>query len=241
MRVAVISDIHGNFEALTAVLDDIAQSCIAAVFCLGDCIGYGAEPDRVIRTLSDRGIPSTLGNHELAVLKRDHLARFNPMAKASLIKTVSMLSEKALKIIKGFPAVMTSHDGRFVHGFPPDAVTTYSFEYSPEDMRRILGGLTEPISFFGHTHELSIISYDGRTLTEEPLGSKPRCIESGCRYAVNVGSVGQPRDGNNNAKYVIWDKDLATIEVKFVAYDIAAAANKIIAAGLPEVHAKRLW
>lgn len=241
MRVAVISDIHGNFDALTAVLDDIDQSRVAAVFCLGDCIGYGAEPDRVIRELFDRGIPTTLGNHELAVLKRDHLARFNPMAKASLIKTISMLSEKTLEIIRGLPAVITSHNARFVHGFPPDAVTTYSFEYSPEDMRRILGSLTEPISFFGHTHELNIISYDGRTLTEEALETKTRCIETGCRYAVNVGSVGQPRDGNNKAKYVIWDKDFATIEVKFVAYDIAAAVNKIIAAGLPEVHANRLW
>ena len=86
-----------------------------------------------------------------------------------------------------------------------------------------------------------MIAYDGHTLTEAALDSKPVAILPNHRYAFNVGSVGQPRDGNNKAKYVIWDGDAATLEVKFVAYDIAAASEKIIAAGLPEVHAKRLW
>jgi predicted phosphodiesterase len=241
MRVAVISDIHGNFDALAAVLADIDKSKIDMVVCLGDCIGYGAEPERVIRTLQERGIPSTLGNHEQAVLERDRLDWFNPMAKASLIKTVSMLSEETLRMIKGFPTFLASNGSRFVHGFPPASVTTYSFELSPADKRRVLDNLVESVSFFGHTHDLCIITYDGHTLTDAPLGLEPIAILPDHRYAINVGSVGQPRDGNNNAKYVIWDKSDATFEVKFVPYDIAAAADKIIAAGLPEIHAKRLW
>ena len=241
MRVAVISDIHGNFDALTAVLADIDNSRIDTVVCLGDCIGYGAEPELVIQTLDKRGIPSTLGNHEQAVLDRDRLEWFNPMAKASLVKTVSMLSEKTLRMIASFPTVLTANGSRFVHGFPPASVSTYSFELSPKDKRRVLDNLTESVSFFGHTHDLCIITYDGHTLTDAPLGSEPVAILPNHRYVVNVGSVGQPRDGNNKAKYVIWDKDGATLEVQFVPYDIAAAADKIIAAGLPEIHAKRLW
>ena len=241
MRFAVISDIHGNFDALTAVLADIDKSRIDKVVCLGDCIGYGAEPELVIRTLHVRGIPSTLGNHEQAVLERDRLEWFNPMAKTSLIKTISMLSEEALSLIEDFPPVLASNDSRFVHGFPPASVTTYSFELSPKDKRRVLDKLVESVCFFGHTHDLCIITYDGHTLTDEPLSSEPIAMLPDHRYAINVGSVGQPRDGNNNAKYVIWDKGDATFEVKFIPYDIAAAAGKIIAAGLPEIHAKRLW
>ena len=241
MRIAVISDIHGNFDALMAVLDDIDKSRIEKVVCLGDCIGYGAEPERVIRTLNERGIPSTLGNHEQAVLEPERLAWFNPVAKESLIKTVTMLSEETLRIIECFPNALVTHGCRLVHGFPPDSVTTYSFELSPDDKRQVLDNLAERVCFFGHTHDLSMIAYDGHTLTEAPLDPEPVALLPDHRYAINVGSVGQPRDGNNNAKYVIWDGDSATLDVHFVAYDIAAAADKIIAAGLPEVHAKRLW
>jgi predicted phosphodiesterase len=241
MKIAVISDIHGNYDALAAVLEDIDHSNVDTIVCLGDCIGYGAEPELVVRTLHERKIFSTLGNHEQAVLDRERLAWFNPMAKASLLKTASMLSEDTLGIIKTFPTSFVSHGCRFVHGFPPDSVTTYSFELSPEDKRQILDKLTEYVCFFGHTHDLSITSFDGHTLTESPLDSKNVPILPDHRYVINVGSVGQPRDGNNNAKYVIWDKDLSMLAVKYVAYDIAAAAEKIIAAGLPEIHARRLW
>jgi len=241
MRLAVISDIHGNFDALTAVLDDIDKSRVEKVVCLGDCIGYGAEPERVIQTLHERDIPSTLGNHEQAVLEPERLAWFNPVAKDSLIKTVAMLSEETVRIIERFPNVLVSHGCRLVHGFPPDSVTTYSFELSPDDVRQVLDNLAEPVCFFGHTHDLAMITYDGHTLTDGPLDSHPVTLLPNHQYAINVGSVGQPRDGNNKAKYVIWDRDSATLEVNFVSYDIAAAADKIIAAGLPEAHAKRLW
>ena len=163
------------------------------------------------------------------------------MAKDSLIKTVAMLSEETVRIIERFPNVLVSHGCRLVHGFPPDSVTTYSFELSPDDVRQVLDNLAEPVCFFGHTHDLRMITYDGHTLTDGPLDSLPVTLLPNHRYAINVGSVGQPRDGNNKAKYVIWDKDSATLEVNFVSYDIAAAADKIIAAGLPEAHAKRLW
>ncbi len=241
MRIAVISDIHGNFDALTAVLEDIDKSRVKKVVCLGDCIGYGAEPERVIRALTEHGIPSALGNHEQAVLEPDRLEWFNPVAKESLLKTVTMLSEETLHIIERFPNALVFNGCRFVHGFPPDSVTTYSFELSPDDKRQVLDSLAERVCFFGHTHDLSMIAYDGHTLTDASLDSGPIALHPDHRYAINVGSVGQPRDGNNNAKYVIWDRDSATLDVKFVAYDIATAADKIIAAGLPEIHAKRLW
>ena len=241
MRIAVISDIHGNYDALESVLINIDQSSIDSIVCLGDCIGYGAEPEQVIRTLQERQIPSVLGNHEQAVLEREHLAWFNPMARDSLLKTISMLSERTLGNLKHYPTTMVLHDSRFVHGFPPDSVTTYSFELSPAEKRRVLEKIPESVCFFGHTHELSMIDYDGHTLTESPLDKKKIPILPNHQYAINVGSIGQPRDGNNDAKYVVWDKATATLEVNYVSYNIKAAAEKIIAAGLPEIHARKLW
>jgi predicted phosphodiesterase len=241
MRLAVISDIHGNLDALTAVLTDIDAGRLDAVICLGDCIGYGAEPERVIQTLRQRGIPSTRGNHELAVLEPERLEWFNPLARKSLVRTAEMLSGEALQIIAEFPAVLTSHDCRFVHGFPPDSVTTYHFEIASGEKRRIIKSMTEKICFIGHTHDLTLITYDGRTLTNTSLGPGRVDLLPNQQAVVCVGSVGQPRDGDENAKYIIWDADTASLEVRYIRYDIGAAAEKIIAAGLPRVHADRLW
>lgn len=241
MRLAVLSDIHGNWDALTAVLADIDAGRPDAVFCLGDCIGYGAEPERVIRVLRQRGIPSTRGNHEQAVLEPDRLEWFNLLARKSLVRTAEMLSGEALQLIAEFPAVLTSHGCRFVHGFPLDSVTTYHFEVPSGERRRIIKSMTEKICFIGHTHDLTLITYDGRMLTNTSLGPGRVDLLPNQQAIVCVGSVGQPRDGDENAKYIIWDADTETLEVRFIGYDIGAAAEKIIAAGLPRAHADRLW
>jgi diadenosine tetraphosphatase ApaH/serine/threonine PP2A family protein phosphatase len=101
--------------------------------------------------------------------------------------------------------------------------------------------MTEKICFIGHTHDLTLITYDGRILTNTSLGPGRVDLLPNQQAVVCVGSVGQPRDGDENAKYVIWDADAATLEVRYIRYDIGAAAEKIIAAGLPRAHADRLW
>ena len=241
MRLAVISDIHGNWDALAAVLTDIDATGPDAVFCLGDCIGYGAEPERVIQTLRQRGIPSTRGNHEQAVLEPDRLEWFNLLARKSLVRTAEMLSGEALQLIAEFPAFLTSHGCRFVHGFPPESVTTYHFEVPSGERRRIIKSMTEKICFIGHTHDLTLITYDGRSLANTSLGAGRVDLLPNQQAIVCVGSVGQPRDGDKNAKYIIWDADAATLEVRYIGYDIGAATEKIISAGLPRAHADRLW
>ncbi|MFZ0612153.1 MAG: metallophosphoesterase family protein [Desulfobacterales bacterium] len=241
MRLAVISDIHGNWDALTAVLADIDAKAIDAVFCLGDGIGYGGEPERVIQTLHRHTIASVLGNHERAVLEPERLKWFNPVARKSLVRTATMLSGESLQAMATFPVTLSSHGCRFVHGFPPESVNTYHFEVTRAERRRIIRSMPEKICFIGHTHDLTLITYDGRRLTQDPLGAGPVHLLPDQRVVVCAGSVGQPRDGNSDAKYVIWDDAAATLEVRFVRYDIAAAAEKIIAAGLPRAHAERLW
>ncbi len=240
MTIALISDIHANMDAFAAVLADIDRRAPEAVFSLGDNIGYGAEPERVIRTLQERGIPSVLGNHEWAARNRDFLEWFNPAARRSLTRTFQMLSADALDVIAAMPLFRQEGEGRLVHGFPPDSPTRYLFQVSARDKQRALQSLPGRIFFVGHTHILQLISSDGKTLTDHPLVEGVTPLDPARRYFVNIGSVGQPRDGDPRAKYVLWNPTGHTIEVRCVPYDARAAAAKIIAAGLPEAHAHRL-
>ncbi len=241
MKIAVLSDIHGNFEALGQVLTDAENQRVDHMLCLGDCIGYGPEPEAVVAEVRRRSIPSIIGNHEMAVLDRIHLNWFNPMARTSLEKTFTMLSAASMDFIRGLPYFQVLFGCRCVHGFPPDSAQTYLFQKAAPELRKAFLSMAERICFIGHTHNLEIIQFDGRQVDRRPLPEGITALDPNDRYMINVGSVGQPRDGTNHAKYVIWNQESAGIEVRFVPYDIAATVAKIEAAGLPLSHAKRLW
>ena len=240
MRIAVISDIHANLEALEQVLIDIQGSSIDKVVCLGDSIGYGPDPEQVVAMINDHHIPSILGNHELAVIDPNLLTCFNPLARRSLLKTIDMLSMKNINFISKLKPFMTYDSYRFVHGFPPDSATTYLFQIAEDELVRTIKQMKEKICFVGHTHRLEIIDFNGRSIMRSPLTQSVVNLNSSDQYIINAGSVGQPRDGNNNAKYIILDTEKNSIEVKFIPYDIASVVNKIIEAGLPTEHAIRL-
>ena len=241
MRLAIISDIHGNFEALRQVLLDIDKSRVDNVMSLGDNIGYGPEPDRVVQYIMSREIPSVLGNHELAIKDKEYLNWFNPVARRSLIKTSDLLSDTSHRFVRGLEPFLTSDDCRFVHGFPPDSPLIYMFQVSDTRKMEVFEEIAERLCFIGHTHTLEIISYDGQAIEYNDLPKGLTNLAANKRYIINIGSVGQPRDTSNDAKYVIWDSADDTIEVRYVPYDIAAVVKKIKAAGLPEEHAQRLW
>jgi predicted phosphodiesterase len=241
MRLAIISDIHGNLEALRAVLADIDRSRIDAVACLGDNVGYGPEPEEVVTLLRQRQIPSVMGNHELGIVDPAYFNWFNTTAQRSLVITRRLLSPDTLNYIKQLPSSLVILGCLCVHGCPPDSITTYLFELSDADLRSLLQDMAQPLGFVGHTHELEIILLDGQEVTRAPLPPPLTTLKQGVKALVNVGSVGQPRDGNNNAKYVIWDDSRRTLEVRFIPYDIAATAKKIVQRGFPQFYARRLW
>jgi len=241
MRLAVISDIHGNMEALEQVLIDIDRSGVDSVCCLGDIIGYGPEPEQAISSIRGRGIPTVIGNHELAVVRPEHLTWFNPLARESLERTVEMLSAETISYIEDLPLFLRADPYRLVHGFPPDSPLVYITHVSEGDLSMAFEQTAETICFAGHTHGLEIIDYDGKHMGRSPLPKGVTGLSPATRYIVNVGSVGQPRDGNNNAKYVIWDADSHIVDVRYIPYDIKAVADKIIKSGLPVAHARKLW
>ena len=241
MRFAIISDIHGNLEALDQVLADIDSRHIDKIIDLGDNIGYGPDPEQVMDQILDRKIPSILGNHELALMEPELLDWFNPAARESLLKTRKMLSAHSLAFIETMEKSMVMHNCRFVHGFPPDSVTTYLFEVDQLRLEHAFSISMDQLCFTGHTHRLEAVGSDGDKIFRHPLHRGIFQIDPSKKYIFNVGSVGQPRDGDNRAKYVILDDTARTLEARFVPYDIVITAKKIIAAGLPRMHADRLW
>jgi len=241
MKLAIISDIHGNFEAFQQVLEDIDRLGVDEVISLGDNIGYGPEPDRVIEQIRTRRIPSVQGNHELALKDEQYLNWFNPAARKSLIRTRDLLSDESLRFIATLKPFLISYDCRFVHGFPPDSALIYMFQASARSKLDVFAKAAERLCFIGHTHTLEIVGYDGQKLEYHDLPKGLTGLDREKKYIINIGSVGQPRDASNDAKYAIWDSKDDTIDVRFIPYDIARVAKKIQDAGLPIEHAERLW
>ncbi|UCD87561.1 MAG: metallophosphoesterase family protein [Desulfobacterales bacterium] len=241
MRLAIISDSHGNLEAFKEVLADIDQSKVDEIASLGDNIGYGPEPEEVVQLIRKHNIPSVMGNHELAVSDTRYLDWMNPSARQSLVLTRHLLSPDTVDYIDTLRPFMTIHESLCVHGCPPDSITKYLFELSRTQFRELFQGMKEKVCFVGHTHFPQIIVFDGQEVAGLPLQEGVFTLGQEHHYIINVGSVGQPRDGNNNAKYVIWDTTSASIEVRFIPYDIATTARKILELGFPEYNARRLW
>lgn len=242
MRMAVISDIHANLEAFRAVLADLREQAPDLVYCLGDNLGYGPEPEAVVELLRAQGIPSVMGNHELGLVEPDGLARFNPSARRSLEITRELISQATLDYCRGLPRFLSAHGRRFVHGLPPDSPIRYLFEVRGRELAAIMRQLPEPVCFVGHTHELGLVvlGADGQAHAQDlPIGRT--MLPPGRRVLVNAGSVGQPRDGDNRAKYLVHDDEEGSIEVRAVAYDIAKTVRGIMERGFPEFNAARLW
>ena len=241
MKIAIISDIHGNMEALEQILAEIDKIGIDDVISLGDHIGYGPEPERVIEHIRQRNISAVQGNHELALIEPAYLDWFNRPARKSLNITRKLLSSKSVDYIKTLKTHIIAHGCRFVHGFPPDSVLTYLYQLPDEAKILALKKLKEQHCFIGHTHTLDIASYGRDGFESGRLKKGLHRLDARQKHIISAGSVGQPRDGNKQAKYIIWDSEKDTIEVRSVAYDIAVVVEKMMAIGLPPEHAKRLW
>ena len=241
MRIAVMSDIHANFEAFIRCLHDAEQSGVDRIVNLGDAIGYGPQPEEVLGLLERRGIPNILGNHELAVVDKDARGELSPLAVRSLEQTLKYLSAASLLYIKNLPSVREMEGALVVHGCPPDSPTTYLHHMSLPEIRELFAATQFDIAFAGHSHRLMLIHYDEKKLEFASLRHDLIQLRPGCRHVVNVGSVGQPRDGDPHAKYVIWDNCRNTLEIRRIAYDIARTALLIRERGFHQRDAERLF
>lgn len=239
MLTAILADIHGNLEALQAVWADLREFAADRIVCLGDMIGYGPDPDAVLCAVRGRGAACCMGNHEHGVAFRRRRSWFNPTARKGLTQTERLLSEKNRKFIAELPLCLLVEGARFVHGFPPEDVFKYLYDVR-DDCIEAWWAHGERLTFVGHTHDLVLVRRDGGQVKRTAL-PRGRFFLDHEPCIVNVGSVGQPRDGNNNAKYVLWDSVSGTVDVRFVPYDIERTVRKIRARNFPEYSATRLW
>jgi putative phosphoesterase len=223
MLIAFISDIHSNLEALQAVLKKIDEMKIERIYCLGDIVGYGAQPCECIRIIRERRIQSVLGNHDLASVT-GNTSFFNPVAASAVVWTSTRLHLEEMEFLKNLPErlelVLDNLKILLVHGSPKDPIWEYVF---PENVdENFAKGLNFDVVIMGHTHV--------------PFVKKFRKV-----LIANCGAVGQPRDHDPRASFLILDIKKVEAEIVRVKYDIESAAQKIIDVGLPRLLAERLY
>lgn len=229
MRYAILADIHANLEALQVVLDDIKKQNCERIVCLGDLVGYNASPKECIEIVRAMDIPCVMGNHDAYCAKSTSMEGFNLASAKAILWTRRQLTENDLKWlqrleyvrrIESFTMVHATLDGPERWGYVFDKLAaTASFAHQKTD-----------VCFFGHTHVPLVFVSD--PVVRGSTYSKFK-VEPEKRYFVNVGSVGQPRDNNPKAAYVVYDLDKKTIELRRLDYDIAGAQKRIRDADLP--------
>jgi len=240
-KVAIISDIHANYEALTAVIDDMEKAGAVSAISLGDNIGYGPDPNKVIILLKLNSIRSVTGNHEAAILDDQLLLFFNTTARESILKTRSILSPNTVQQIKSYPNMMIKYGCRFIHGAPPDEIHTYLFEISKDGFTERFKRYKEQICFTGHTHRFGIISYDKGNISQKHFSNETEIsLDNDKRYIINCGSVGQPRESDKRAGYIIFDTENLNITIRKIQYNRNETRKKILNNGFPAVYAGML-
>ena len=236
MRYAIISDIHANLEALESVLNDARDNKCTHFVCLGDIVGYNANPHECVARIQELDCPIVKGNHDEQASLDESSRDFNEMAEAAIQWTRDNLTEedkdwlqdlKLQRQVRDFTIVHATLDtpGQWGYVFNNlDAATSFTYQHTT-------------VCFFGHTHvPMAFIKDEG---VQRQQIDKLR-IEPGKKYFINVGSVGQPRDGDWHAAYCIYHVDSNLVEQRRLKYDLASAQKKIIEAGLPHMLAERL-
>lgn len=237
MRYGIIGDIHGNLDALEAVLEELNHQNVETILCIGDIVGYGAEPLECVQLLRRLGIESVAGNHDYAAAELLDITYFNETAKEAIRWTREQLDPETLRYLAELDLVKSFDSFVIVHSSLNEPA---NFEYilSWQEAQQSLDCLPEgKACFFGHSHvPLSFLQGSNLLLTADPIVDL-RPFE---KALINVGSVGQPRDQNPEASTVVFDDEAKTVTRHRVAYDIESAAAKISKAGLPAVLGERL-
>jgi diadenosine tetraphosphatase ApaH/serine/threonine PP2A family protein phosphatase len=237
MLYAIFSDIHGNLEALQTCLEHADGRKPDACVCLGDFVGYGAAPNECIAAMRPRIEAAVAGNHDLAACGRIKLGYFNPDAAHAARWTMEALTPEHMDYLKSLPYSIAWRGVRVVHSSPAEP-EDWNYVLSPGDAAFEMEACVEDVCLIGHSHYPGTFELSGAQVryTREPIVNAAR----GRRYLVNVPSVGQPRDGDPRAGYLLFDAEAMRFEHVRLDYDIAAAMKRIKDAGLPPFLAERL-
>ena len=236
MRYAIISDIHANLEAFEAVLADAEENKCTHFVCLGDVVGYNANPHECAKRIREMDCPIVKGNHDEQASLNESSRDFNEMAEAAIQWTRDNLTEEDKNWLRDLKLQRQVHDFTIVHS-TLDNPGQWGYVFNNLDAATSFAHQHTAVCFFGHTH-VPMAFIKGETVQRQQI-DKLR-IDPGKKYFINVGSVGQPRDGDWHAAYCIYHVESNLVEQRRLKYDLATAQKKIIDAGLPRMLAERL-
>ncbi len=237
MIYIIFSDIHGNLEAFDAMVKSMPDAKKKELLCAGDVIGYGADPNECIDKVISLGAPNIKGNHEAAVLGEFDISVFNKNAVEAVLWTRKNLTPENSAYIKGLPLVYENELFTMVHGTLSEP-ENFRYMLTNVEASRTFEIMEKKICFVGHSHVPATFELEDGRLT---LSYKNKFkLKKDTKYIINVGSVGQPRDGDWRTCYCTYDSDKEEVNLIRIEYDIEAAQKKIVDAGLPKILADRL-
>jgi predicted phosphodiesterase len=239
MRYGILSDVHSNLEAMTAVLDALKQEGVEEHLFLGDVVGYHTNPNEVIAHVAALDCwKMVLGNHDAACLDKTPLTSFSPPAAEAILWTKTRLNAASLRFLSAMRLREEIGDITLVHSSPFQS-EEWHYLSQEEDLERNFRYFQGAVCFFGHVHKPFVAEQqsDGsvKILQEPDIELKPDC-----RYLVNAGSVGQSRDQSTKACYLVYDSGTRRLWTRRVDYDFKTTSDKVLRAGLPEYLSKRL-
>ena len=239
MRAAIISDVHSNLAALETVLSIIEAEQVDELWCLGDLVGYGADPERCVEILMERCDVTLAGNHDLVVAGSIDMSVFTHDAGTAARWTAKVLSETAMEQLKSLVPFGERNEVELYHASIRDPIWEYVVD--PGTAAACLALQTHDLALIGHSHvPLVYATAQGEMVLAGYAEEGTLEMVEGTRYLINPGSVGQPRDGDPRAAYLVLDFDRRTATWRRIGYDIAAAQQAIVDAGLPRSLATRL-
>ncbi len=235
-KFAVLGDIHGNWEALSAVLEDASQQNVTRYVCVGDIVGYNADPEKCVDRIMEMECITVRGNHDHYCAHDDSLRSFHPLAANVMTWTRNRLNAKQVEFLRNLRMSCTVNGFLMVHS-TLDMPDKWGYVFEELEAESHFAYQTTTLCFHGHTHVPIVFEKGARVEKLQPAKIR---ITLGRKYFINVGSVGQPRDGNPDASYAIYDVGTRQVVFRRVPYDIPAAQEKIRRAQLPERLAVRL-
>jgi predicted phosphodiesterase len=239
MKFIILSDIHSNWEAITEFSKIIKEINVDEILCGGDIVGYGADPSLSIDYVQREKYQVVLGNHDAAVIDMVDTKYFNEYAKLAIEWTKKNINESQMNFLKNLPISIEKENFILFHSSPyRPAEWNYIITYG--DAKRAMDSFNKQICFVGHSHQPIIIVSDEKNNIRAYFESEV-IIERNKKYIINVGSIGQPRDGNPKGCFVIYDEEKKLIKFCRFSYNIFLAQEKIIKAGLPHFLGTRLF
>lgn len=241
MKYFIFSDIHGNLEALQTVLSEFEKEqregeCTPV--CLGDVVGYGPNPRECIEQIRKRNIVTLAGNHDYAAIGKMDISYFNPYAKDAVLWTKSVLSNEDMDFLESLPLRRVIGNMTVVHATPCEA-EQWNYLFTLYDAQHNFECFETQVCFVGHSHQpIFIIQKETRDCWVHPHSILS--FRDGWKYIINVGSVGQPRDGNPWSACAIYDEDTQTVEIRRMKYDIVLTQAKMREHCLPDFLIERL-